>query len=240
MNKYCTFVVALGIAVCLWLIHGTAFSAETFSNAEVDQAQSINNSFNSASPIRQMPITPAAPVTLRGGPSYFSGPGMDMGKQFIPATQLAAILNMVDTTQAFIGDDENDDIQAHVVIFQKTEADCKCVKFEVISKDTKYNPNEPLAVGSVSTDEEEVSSATLAAKLCQIAHEVGASRVVILREGITAKLYSSGWGVGLSNSISVVNASPTGIGGFATSGTGYSSGSAYYIKLPYMSVAFLK
>jgi len=234
--------VALGTAVILWCVHGQAFGA-TYSDAAAlaDQSQSINNSFNSADPIRAIPITPAAPVAMRGGPSYFAGPGLDTGPQFIPAQELVKVLNAVDTAQEFIGDDEDEDIQAVVTIFAKNAtAECKCIRFEIVNPQNTYTLNAPLAVASLKTDEDCVTSATLAAKLCQIAHQVGASKVVITREGVIAQLMSSGWGVGLSNSISVVNASPTGIGGFATSGTGYSSGKAFYLKLPYLIATFVK
>ena len=249
MKKFITLmliILAIVAALTLWLFGKQSFAAnyaDAVAAQDQGQNQSIQNSFNGADPIRAMPIPTAPPVQMRGGPSYFSSPSMDMGRQFIPAAQLVNILNAVDTRQEFIGDDEDEKINAYVTVVGKSEKvkECKkCVKFEIINKDMTYALHSPLAVASVSTDEEEVTSASLAAKLCQIAHQVGASKVIVLREGIIAQLTSSGWGVGLSNSINVVNASPTGIGGFAASGTGYSTGKAYYIKLPYMSVVFVK
>jgi hypothetical protein len=223
--------------------YSSSVHAGSYSGAIADQGQnqSISNSFNSSDPIRQMPYPTAPPVNMRGGPSYFAGPSVDMGRQFIPASQLVSILNAVDTTHEFIGDDEDDEISVSVTVLAHKKVNaCKAVKFEIINENTSYKLHSPVAVGVVSTNEEQVTSATLAAKLCQIAKDLGASKVIILREGIVAQLQSSGWGIGLSNSINVVNASPTGIGGFAASGTGYSTGTAYYIKLPYIGVAFVE
>lgn len=246
MNKRWMYIPIL-VMFTAFVVSVTAVSsfAESNAGAYADQRQAnsldMSNSFNSGDPIRQLPLSVSPPVEMRGGPAYFSGPGMDMGPQFIPASQLVAVLNAVDTAQEFIGDDEDEDIDAYVTIFNKeVEPKCKCVKFEIINKETRYELRAPLAIGSVTTGEESVTSASLAAKLCKIAHSVGASKVVIMREGIVAQLESTGWGIGLSNSVNVSNSSPTGIGGMAVSGTGYSSGQAHYIKLPYMTVTFVK
>ena len=233
----------IGITLLILLLASPVLAAETYSDAAAlsQQRQAITNSFNGAEPIRALPYPTAPPVTQRGGPSYFAAPSLDTGPQFIPVSQLVQILNAVDTCQEFIGDDISEDIEAYITVFRRNAVtECKGIKFEVVTKDTRYSPLAPMAVGSVTTHEEAVTSASLAAQLCKIAREIGASKVIFMKEGVVPMLDSTGWGIGMGNSINVVNASPTGIGGFASSGTGYSTGSAYYIKLPYLIVTFVE
>ena len=63
------------------MVYAAPLYAASYAGAVADQGQnqSINNSFNSADPIRQMPYPTAPPVAMRGGPSYFAAPSMDMG-----------------------------------------------------------------------------------------------------------------------------------------------------------------
>jgi hypothetical protein len=212
--------------------------AEAGAQAVQGQQIDMSNSFNTRTvdPIRSIQISQAPPVEMRGGPAYFGGPPIDMGAQFIPTNHLAAILNAASERAVNIDEDTLDDIEISMQVLKKYEADATDdIVFEVVSTTTNFSLHDPLAVISVNAEGKLVNSCSLAVELARRAKAIGGKKIIFLREGVKKRLTSSGWGVGFSNNISVVNASPTGIGGLAASGTGYSAGEAEYISLPYLT-----
>ena len=207
------------------LLASPAFADST--NSQAVQGQSQDLTIKSADPIRNIQISPNVPVTMRGGPSYFGAPPIDTGPMFIPLRQLIPILNAAEITE----DMEDDDVEVEVEVFKSLEYSADRVRFSIASS---MDISDPLAIISVRADDLTATSAKLAVKLSNLARSVGGSRVVFLKEGVTKRLHSTGWGVGINNNISVVNADPTGIGGVASGGTGYSAGDAEYLSLPYV------
>lgn len=238
------FILALLVAMTLWFIcpvHAAEPVADvtTATNSQAIQGQSQDLTIKGADPIRSIQISPSVPVTMRGGPSYFAGPPIDTGPLFIPLAQLVPILNAVDVTDQGTINNE-DDIEAEMEVLQAVQpAACDDVTFQLAKTEADYT-DAPLAVISIRADDYTANSASLARKLARMAKSVGGSRIVFLKEGVTKRLHSSGWGIGINNNISVVNASPTGIGGVASGGTGYSSGDAEYYSLPYLIAVVLR
>lgn len=70
--------------------------------------------------------------------------------------------------------------------------------------------------------------------------EVGAD-LILLNEGAALQLEASGWGIGISNSISTTSsATGAGLGNVATGGTGYSSGKATYVTKPWLQAQLFR
>ena len=237
MKNIFMILFALGAAILLWCLKPVHAASIADSQAVQGQNQAITNSFNGAEPIRSIQISPNVPVTMRGGPAYFSGPPMDTGPLFIPLSQLVPILNAVKLDTSIT---EEDEIEATMEVLQYSKASNSTkVEFQIVQNKADLACN-PLAIISIRADDNVVNSASLAHKLADMARSVGGTKIVFIKEGVTKRLHSSGWGVGISNNISVVNTSPTGIGGVAASGTGYSQGEAEYYSLPYLVAVVLK
>lgn len=85
------------------------------------------------------------------------------------------------------------------------------------------------------------SSTKVLGEMVKAGLEVGADAIVY-NEGAGLELKASGWGIGLSNSLSVVNSpsAGTGMGNVTAGGFGYTSAKSRYATNPWLQVSFLK
>ena len=116
------------------------------------------------------------------------------------------------------------------------EKDVPAVVFEINDGEAVNHGFKPVAVMSVAMEKPDKSnSASLAIAIGKKAKEMGASRVIFLTEGSSKKIYSSGWGIGLSYNYATVGSDRSDNGSVGAGGTGYSQGSAGYKNLVYLT-----
>lgn len=204
----------------------------------------INESFNGAAPIRYLPVPSAIPYEnyqgqIFGGPDY-----QDKGPNFISMRQLVAVLNLVDLDVPVEGE-KNIRILTQMMMVppepvegEVAEQDIEdaAVTFEINDGEAVNHGFTPIAVLSVAMEKPDKSnSASLAVAIGKHARSLGAKRVVFLTEGSSKKIYSSGWGIGLSYNYATVGSKASDNGSVGAGGTGYSQGSAGYKNLVYLT-----
>ena len=208
---------------------------------------SFNNSFNSdgVEVPRDLPIPTAAGYTTTGGPAMFTRPDPEeTGPNFMSMSHLVGVLNNVDLDEAEIKDEDDVKVVVQMINAVNDPEDRTRAAERII--DFKLNPAGgfmkamtdfvPVAVITLKADDSEtMNSATIAIKLAKIARSIHAPRIVLIKEGVIKRLTSSGWGIGLSFNYASVGSSMSDNGQVGAGGTGYSTGQASYLMLPYIT-----
>ena len=206
---------------------------------------SISGSFNGAAPIRYLPVPSAIPYENYQG-QIFGGPDYnDKGPNFISMRQLVAALNLVDMDVEVEGA-KHIRIRTQMMMVPPEpvegaesdieEEDVPAIVFEINDGEAVNGGFKPVAVMSVAMEKPDKSnSASLAIAIGKKAQALGASRVIFLTEGSSKKIYSSGWGIGLSYNYATVGSDRSDNGSVGAGGTGYSQGSAGYKNLVYLT-----
>jgi len=216
----------------------------------------IDGSFNSADPIRYLPVPTSVTVDTKGGPSMFGRPNyQDYGPNFMSMQDALPLFNAANleeaepedvdeinmVTQLLISESEADDIRNGEV---ETGADSlrPKVKFSLLGKDRKYGDDfKAIAVVTLKADDgDTLNSLSLAVALANKARELGGTKIVFVREGVFKRLSSWGVGIGFASNYAEVSSGADGYGSTGTGGTGWSWGEAEYISLPYLTAVIGK
>lgn len=195
----------------------------------------IKNSFNTRT-FRPYRILPQPnDVIPTPTPQLFHQPSKDTGPLFVGAQRLVDLMNAADITNV---DDDDVRVLVQPIRYIGSADPVDAVHFEIVKRDTKFDP---VAFISVSTDDW-VSSVTLAAILKQKAREMGASRVILIKEGVQNVMVASSKSLGLNPSISIAGGIGTGsgLGGITASGMGIASAKAMYLKGPFLQAILAK
>lgn len=202
----------------------------------------FNNSFNSKN-IRYLPVPSAVPMENYQATIFGRADYQDKGPDFVSMRQLVAAMNLVDLDAEVTG---GKTIRVITQMLQplpaghpkkKDKSGKKpVVKFEINDGEAVNHGFKPIAVLTVQTKKpDKANSASLALQIGKLARHMKASRVIFLTEGSSKKIYSSGWGIGLSYNYASVGSNASDNGSVGAGGTGYSQGSAGYRDLVYLS-----
>ena len=197
----------------------------------------IENSFNSKSQ-RSLPYLDAPIVNTTGGPAAFWNPNDNRpGPNFVSTSILVPMLNAVDPDEVQVA--EADDIEVSMQKLAIAEPAVSKVQFSIGSAKTQYNCK-PVAVISLTSNGKKVNSAALAVKLAKLAKSVGGTKIVFINEGEIVQLETEGWGVGFNQSAAYTGTTSGSMGGVSAGGTGYSSGKARFVRLPWLTAVILR
>lgn len=195
----------------------------------------FDNSFNGSAPVRYLPMPTAVNANTAGGPDVFSQPEMDKGANF---TSMRALVQVLNSAQMMNSAETPKGIKFKI---QKLNADMPSlnenqpIDFSIISQANTYGESfQPLAIMTLRS-EKDLTSVELAIAIAAKAREVGASRVVFVKEGVERTLSSWGLGIGLSYNYASVGSNLSDHGSAGAGGTGWSMGEGRYISKPYLT-----
>lgn len=209
----------------------------------------FKDSFNGAPPIRHLPN--ASGITYTGmAPQMFSRPSQDKGSKFISSNNMIGIMGAWSVNDLADEDFDVKDVEIDVTTVgisklstQEQEA-IEVIDFAVQGSETqivwKKNNANVVAIGTIQAEDVEINSAELFMALAVKAKLRGATRVVLMGEGVKIDLTSFGWGLGFSYNMASVDSDANGKGSVGAGGTGISGGKAGYTKMPYLTFAMLQ
>jgi hypothetical protein len=210
-----------------------------------NSAVSFENSFNSSSPIRYLPL--ATDITYTGmAPQMFSRPSQDKGENFISAQNIISLMGAWSVSELSDEDLDLSDIEIDItnvgMMADRSDVYVESVNFSIQGSDVakSLKSSKVIAIGTVKCESEDINSVELFMALALKARDCGASNVILIGEGVKIKLESFGWGIGFSYNYAGVTSDAYGTGQVGAGGTGVSGGSASYHKLPYLMFAFKK
>ena len=159
----------------------------------------FKDSFNGSKPIRYLPI--ASDIVYSGlQPSMFSQPKKDNGGNFISAKNLVKYIGKWNVSKIYDNDINEDDINIDLTIIDNASnsaEDVNIINFmldgsEVVKMLKTKGSLHTLALGTIDCDDNDINSAELFMVLAKKAKSIGASKIVLLSEGVKVKLKSSG------------------------------------------------